>query len=88
MADCISYTAAGLVTDVNGNEVDLISVLTNSYIAVDPEAYITDRDAERDVECDAERDVELEWGAMRDSFAAVDEAYIRGLKRILLLING
>ena len=88
VADCTSCTAASLMTDVEGSEVDLVSVLTDSCVAVDPEADTTDRDAERDVECDAERDVELEWGAMRDSFAAVDEACVRGLERILLLIDG
>ena len=60
MADytgCTSYTAAGLVTNIEGNEVSLVSVLTNSHITMDPKAYMTDHDAERDVECDAERDV-------------------------------
>ena len=80
VADCTGCTAAGLVTDVEGNEVDLVLVLTDSRIAVDPEADTTDHDAERDVE--------LEWGVMRDSFAEVDEAYVRGLERILLLIDG
>ena len=88
VADYTGCTAAGLVINMEGSEVNLVLVLTDSCVAVDPEADTTDRDAERDVECDAERDVELEWGAMRDSFAAVDEAYMRGLKRILLLING
>ena len=49
VADCTSYTAAGLVTDVEGSEVNLVSVLTNSYVAVDPKADTTDRDAKRDI---------------------------------------
>ena len=50
VADCTSCTAASLMTDVEGSEVDLVSVLTDSHIAVDPKADTTNRDAERDVE--------------------------------------
>ena len=49
VADCTGCTAAGLVTDVEGSEVDLVSVLTDSCVAVDPEADTTNRDAKRDV---------------------------------------
>ena len=79
MADYTGRTAVDLATDVEGNKVDLVLVLTDSHIAVDPEAYMTDRDAERDVE--------LEWGVMRDSFAEIDEAYRHSLERISPLID-
>jgi hypothetical protein len=77
----VAHTA---VVEVEGDEVAVVSVLTDSRIAVDPEACMTDRDVERDTE----RDAELEWGVMRDSFAEIDEACVRGLERILPLIDG
>ena len=59
VADCTSYTAASLVTNVEGSEVDLVLVLTDSHIAVEPKADTTNHNAKRDVEWDAKRDVKL-----------------------------
>ena len=49
MADYTSYTTASLITNVEGSKVNLISVLTDSCVAVDSEADTTNRDAKRDV---------------------------------------
>ena len=60
MADYTSYTAAGLMTDMEGSKVNLILVLTNSHITMEPKADMTDYDAERDVKWDAKHNIELE----------------------------
>jgi hypothetical protein len=57
VANYTSYTTTSLMTDIEGSKVDLISVLTNSHITMDPKADTTNHNAKRDIKYDAKRDI-------------------------------